>query len=68
MHAIPTVIIWEMWKRRNSLRPGKNVTYWMVQSDYLKTIQQLIKTYLPQWKHVPNKWTGSFDLYKTINP
>lgn len=62
LKAVPSVIIWELWKRRNARRHGNEVTYsWMFHQCQL-TIHQLIKVKYPWIKTVPKQLMEMMDM------
>ncbi|XP_049362737.1 uncharacterized protein LOC125827465 [Solanum verrucosum] len=61
IRSIPVIIIWELWIRRNQMKLGKQVSYYVVKDRYERMIHWLIKNHYPNWKDVPTKWLQSFD-------
>jgi len=57
MRAVPTVVIWNLWKRRNSLKHGRPSSYnnlvYRVNSDLWK----LGRTIYPKLQDFPTKWS-----------
>ncbi|XP_059285201.1 uncharacterized protein LOC132038566 [Lycium ferocissimum] len=61
--AAPTIIIWELWKRKNSIKHGENKSLGTVIFQVYATIQRLVQIRNPSFKVLPNKWE---DLLKLI--
>nr|XP_009759526.1 PREDICTED: uncharacterized protein LOC104212044 [Nicotiana sylvestris] len=62
MQALPVCIVWELWKRRNSLKYGDVVSGNRVIYQVSSTIQALVKIRKPGI-YVPHKWQ---DLLHTL--
>nr|XP_016450378.1 PREDICTED: uncharacterized protein LOC107775192 [Nicotiana tabacum] len=62
MQALPACIVWELWKRRNSLKYGDVVSINRVIYQVSSTIQYLVKIRKPGI-YVPHKWK---DLLHTL--
>uniref|UniRef100_M1AL57 RNase H family protein n=1 Tax=Solanum tuberosum TaxID=4113 RepID=M1AL57_SOLTU len=68
MKAVPTIIIWELWKRRNARRHGKKSSYnWMFYQCQL-TIHQLIKVKFMWLRHISHHWTEMVDTLQRYKP
>ncbi|XP_015169513.1 uncharacterized protein [Solanum tuberosum] len=52
--AIPAILMWELWKRRNARRNGKEVTYGELYQKCQNNVFQRTKTLLP-WINVRKK-------------
>lgn len=68
MYAIPAVILWELWKRRNGLRHGKVISTQKIVTNCQTLIHQLIRTCFPNWKQVPINWVEIFDCLQKYRP
>ncbi|KAH0665054.1 hypothetical protein KY285_026260 [Solanum tuberosum] len=55
--AIPAVLMWELWKRRNARKHGKELTFGTPYQQCQNTIFHLMKTVYP-WVKVPVNWEG----------
>ncbi|KAH0665329.1 hypothetical protein KY285_026535 [Solanum tuberosum] len=53
--AIPIIIVWELWKRRNARRHGMDTSFFKLRNQCVNTIIQLIKMKYP-WIKVPREW------------
>ncbi|KAK6792023.1 hypothetical protein RDI58_011104 [Solanum bulbocastanum] len=53
--AIPSIILWELWKRRNARRHGLDINFYKLKSRCVNTIIQLINMKYP-WIKVPKNW------------
>lgn len=61
LKAIPAVLMWELWKRRNSIRTGKKMSFIQLLHNCLWTMQQLIKAKFPNLRNLPWQWSGCYD-------
>lgn len=43
LKAVPTIIMWELWKRRNVVRNGKEIACSSMHYQYLLEIHQFIR-------------------------
>ncbi|KAH0669712.1 hypothetical protein KY289_024205 [Solanum tuberosum] len=68
MKAIPTIITWELWKRRNSIRHDKKVSFDKMFSQCQMTVHQLIKVKYPWLKNISLQWSEMFDLLQRYRP
>ncbi|XP_070037046.1 uncharacterized protein [Nicotiana tomentosiformis] len=68
MPALPSIIIWELWKRHNSYKYGESVTINRVIYQIYSTIQAVIKYRKPGLIHVPYKWPEQIDLLENYMP
>lgn len=66
--AIPAMVMWELWKRKNARRHGKEYSYdWMVQQCQ-KSFQFFIKERYPWIREIPTGWADIIDKLKTYRP
>ncbi|XP_070007206.1 uncharacterized protein [Nicotiana sylvestris] len=56
MQALPSCIVWELWKRRNSMKYGDGVTTSRVIYQVSSNLQALVKVRKPGMIMVPHKW------------
>lgn len=63
LQALPTIIIWELSKRRNSYKYGDVVTISRVIYQVSTTLQSLVKLRKSSMKNIPHKWP---DLSKKL--
>lgn len=61
LNTIPTILAWELWKRRNVIKYEKSISYCALQNNCQKTIQQP-KVVIPSWERVPKAWEESYEL------
>lgn len=66
LRYIPTILIWELCKRRNQIKNGKQVPYFMLKDRGEKTFYQLIRSRYPRWVDVPKRWIDSLDRIRTV--
>nr|XP_016435260.1 PREDICTED: uncharacterized protein LOC107761549 [Nicotiana tabacum] len=56
MQALPSCIIWELWKRRNSFKYGEVVSISMVIYQVSSSLQALVRVRKPGLINVHHKW------------
>ncbi|XP_070007310.1 uncharacterized protein [Nicotiana sylvestris] len=56
MQALPSCVVWELWKRRNSMKYGDAVTTSRVIYQVSSNLQALVKVRKPVMDMVPLKW------------
>lgn len=61
LYAVPAIILWELWKGRNSKRHDKDISYAKIYHNCFKTVQQLMKATYPELR-MPPDWVGYFEL------
>ncbi|KAH0722705.1 hypothetical protein KY290_005357 [Solanum tuberosum] len=68
MKAIPAIIMWELWKKRNANRHDKEVSFDKMYTQCQSTVHMLIRvTYL--WlRNIPYHWSGMLDLLRQYKP
>lgn len=66
--TIPSIIMWELWKTRNSGRHNKDISYHKMYYHCELTIHHLIKMKFPWMKNIPLHWEGMFDMLKGYKP
>lgn len=59
LKEIPPILLWELWKRRNSRLPDKVYSYERLCFTSLNTIYQFIKLNYP-WLEIPKEWGGGY--------
>lgn len=67
LNAVPAILIWELWKYRNSIRHGKLTSLYVMQKNCLMTIRLLMKSSYPGL-NIPNGWVECFDLLQKLRP
>lgn len=67
MQALPSCIVWELWKRRNSRRYGEAVTVNRVIYQISTTMQLLVKVRKPGLQSVPHTWNELLQSWKIIH-
>ncbi|KAH0636108.1 hypothetical protein KY290_036536 [Solanum tuberosum] len=65
--AIPHLLMWELWKRRNNRRHGKEVSYECMSQQVLVAVHRFVKGKYP-WITLPNEWNGIIHLLKNYKP
>lgn len=68
LKSIPSILIWELWKRRYGIRHNRGTSYWQLQSNCFKSIQQLIRIYLPRWRNYLISGHSILICYKSTDP
>ncbi|XP_019257601.1 PREDICTED: uncharacterized protein LOC109235804 [Nicotiana attenuata] len=68
MQALPSIIVWELWKRRNSYRYGEAVTINRVVYQISTTLQSLIRIRKLAIQHVSNRWPDMIKLMEQYTP
>lgn len=66
--AIPAIILWEIWKRRNTRKHGGNTTYNKMAYQGQLNINQLIKTNFPWLTSVPTDWPSVIQYLTEYKP
>ncbi|XP_019257820.1 PREDICTED: uncharacterized protein LOC109236045 [Nicotiana attenuata] len=66
--ALPSIIVWELWKRRNSNKHGEPVTTNRVVYQVCTTIQSLIKVRKPRIVQVPFRWPNILRMMENYTP
>ncbi|XP_075104777.1 uncharacterized protein LOC142178886 [Nicotiana tabacum] len=66
--ALPSIIVWELWKRRNNNKRGKAVSTNRVVYQVCNTIQSLIKLRKPGIDRVPFRWTDILRMMENYTP
>ncbi|XP_070010908.1 uncharacterized protein LOC142162804 [Nicotiana tabacum] len=56
MQALPSCVVWKLWKRRNSMKYGEAVTTSRVIYQVSSNLQALVKVRKPGMDMVPHKW------------
>lgn len=62
------MLIWELWKRRNSIRHSKEMTSAALVYKIMMTLHQVISIVFPLWKNLPRYWVDSLDLLQDCWP
>ncbi|XP_019241016.1 PREDICTED: uncharacterized protein LOC109221004 [Nicotiana attenuata] len=68
LQALPSVIVWELWKRRNSYKHGDTVTVNRVIYQVSNTMQSLVKFKKPNLQNVPHKWPDLLYMLESYLP
>lgn len=66
--ALPSIITWELWKRRNSYKHGDVVTMNGVIYQVSTTIQSLVKLRKRVLQNVPHKWPDLLSMMESYLP
>ncbi|XP_016514982.1 uncharacterized protein LOC107831708 [Nicotiana tabacum] len=67
LQALPACIVWELWKRRNSLKYGEAVSVSRVIYQVSYTLQSLVKLKKPGLQ-VPHKWLDLLTMIEQYTP
>nr|XP_016509454.1 PREDICTED: uncharacterized protein LOC107826922 [Nicotiana tabacum] len=68
MQAIPSCVVWELWKRRNSMKYGEAVTTSRVIYQVSSNLQALVKVRKPGMDRVPHKWQNLLEVMENFTP
>nr|XP_016492588.1 PREDICTED: uncharacterized protein LOC107812069 [Nicotiana tabacum] len=68
MQALPSSVVWELWKRRNSMKYGDAVTTSRVIYQVLSNLQALVKVRKPGMDMVPHKWQDLLAMMENFTP
>ncbi|XP_060200166.1 uncharacterized protein LOC132628400 [Lycium barbarum] len=68
LRAVPAIIMWEIWKRRNAIKHGANVTFTRLQYQVSHTIHQLCKTRYPWLRNISMDWTALVQYLGNYKP
>ncbi|KAK6793920.1 hypothetical protein RDI58_007373 [Solanum bulbocastanum] len=69
MKAVPSIIIWELWKRRNNLKHGGTISFNILVYQVNANIWQLAKFKFPKVRNRPTQWPNIVEVlasFKTI--
>ncbi|XP_075096138.1 uncharacterized protein LOC142174244 [Nicotiana tabacum] len=68
MQALPSCVVWELWKRRNSMKYGDVVTTSRVIYQVSSILQALVKVRKPGMDMVPHKWQDLLAMMENFTP
>ncbi|WMV30301.1 hypothetical protein MTR67_023686 [Solanum verrucosum] len=68
MKANPAIVMWELCKRRNARRHGKDVTFNKMYLQCQLTVHKSVKAKFPLMINTPYHWSGMFDLLQGYKP
>lgn len=57
--GIPSIIMWELWKRRNAIKHGKMVTFSTLVERCELAVHQMCRMKYSRWLTLPKKWDES---------
>ncbi|XP_060182254.1 uncharacterized protein LOC132611915 [Lycium barbarum] len=66
--AMPAIIMWEIWKRRNSIKHGKHISYSRMVYQVQQTVHHLIRVKYPWFCRIPPDWPAVIDLLSNYKP
>lgn len=66
--ALPVIIVWELWKRRNNYKYGEAVIVSRVIYQVSSTLQTLVKVRTLGIKDVPHKWPDLLMMMEQYTP
>ncbi|KAH0651617.1 hypothetical protein KY285_031747 [Solanum tuberosum] len=68
LKAVPAIIMWELWKRRNAIKHGKMITYNSMYYQCQLAIHQLIRIKFPWIKRMSHHWSEMVDILQRYQP
>ncbi|XP_075074740.1 uncharacterized protein LOC142162301 [Nicotiana tabacum] len=68
MQALPSYVVWELWKRKNSMKYGDAVTTSRVIYQVSSNLQALVKVRKPGMDMVPHKWQDLLTMMENFTP
>ncbi|XP_070006056.1 uncharacterized protein [Nicotiana sylvestris] len=68
IQELPSCVIWEHWKRRNSMKYGDAVTTSRVIYQVSSNLQALVKVRKPGMDMVPHKWQDLLAMMENFTP
>ncbi|XP_075104795.1 uncharacterized protein LOC107830035 [Nicotiana tabacum] len=68
MQALPSCVVWELWKRRNSMKYGDDVTTSRMIYQVSSNLQALVKVRKPGMDIVPHKWQDLLAMMENFTP
>ncbi|XP_019250979.1 PREDICTED: uncharacterized protein LOC109229885 [Nicotiana attenuata] len=68
MQAMPSCIVWELWKRRNNMKYGDAVSTNRVIYQVSSTLQALVRVRKPGTHNVPHKWHDLLSMMENYTP
>ncbi|XP_075097367.1 uncharacterized protein LOC142174878 [Nicotiana tabacum] len=66
--ALPAIIMWELWRRRNSYKHGEEVTIRRVIYHVSTTIQSLVRLRKPAVANIPQNWPDILQIMEQYTP
>nr|XP_016480745.1 PREDICTED: uncharacterized protein LOC107801860 [Nicotiana tabacum] len=68
MQALPSCIIWELWKRRNNFKYGEAVLISRVIYQVSSSLQAIVRVRKPCLINVPHKWKDLLTMLENYTP
>ncbi|KAK4729596.1 hypothetical protein R3W88_022584 [Solanum pinnatisectum] len=68
LRAIPEIIMWELWKRRNAIRHGKKISFNLMYHQCQLTIYHLIMVKFPWIKQLSAQWQEMVKILQNYRP
>lgn len=68
LQVLPSIIVRELWKRRNNYKHGEAVSIRRVIYQVSSTLQALVKFRKPSLQNVLHKWNGLLNMMKVYTP
>ncbi|XP_070017599.1 uncharacterized protein [Nicotiana sylvestris] len=68
MQELPSCVVWELWKRRNSMKYGEAVTTSRMIYQVSTNLQASVKVRKPGMDMVPHKWQDLLAMMKNFTP
>ncbi|XP_060181532.1 uncharacterized protein LOC132611140 [Lycium barbarum] len=66
--AILAILLWEIWKRRNSIKHGRNTTYSRMVYQVQQAIYQLVQAKYPWIRRLPPDWPSIVEMLTQYKP
>ncbi|XP_060211852.1 uncharacterized protein LOC132639424 [Lycium barbarum] len=67
-NIVPSIIVWELWKKRNGDKHNNKVTDARVIYQASTLIQQLVRLRKPGIQHVPHRWPEILQILESFVP
>lgn len=65
--AIPALLMWELWRRRNNRRHGKDMGFERILQQTQDVVYKLVKVKYP-WIEAPKEWEGIISVLQGYKP
>ncbi|XP_059284804.1 uncharacterized protein LOC132038098 [Lycium ferocissimum] len=66
--AVPGMIMWKIWKWRNTKLHGGSMSMHRVIHEISQNIHLLCKVRYPVWQNIPHKWLDIIDYFEQFRP
>lgn len=68
LNVVPLFLIWQVWKRRNTINHGGKMSYLGMKMEINKNFYLLDKYNFPWLRHLPSSWSILVKIFKDYNP